>query len=388
MRAWSTSLLAALLCLPRLVTAQDGGVPAEAPDDAAAASQPAAGDSGRAATSQPASQPAERPDARPPLPEWAPKLSASVKPAMALLGDPVTMTITVRHRRGISVTLPLQLELGKFTELSREDRSRDLAAAKGQISDLEQVFVLRLAAYELGELTLPPIEVTALGPRGELIALRTEPIPIRIRGVLRNEPNAKPKGLEPPVSVFQRTWLLVYLTLALAAAGIVVAVTLLLSRRLRERRERLRPPPPPVPAHIVALERLAAIRVEELIAAQRYKELYLLLSEIVRQYVGGRWGFDALEMTTTEISDALAARSVSEEARARFDRYFESCDLVKFAKYRPEAQAAREGVQEAIQLVRSTSAADQARPDAPPPAATTPPSPGGEHTAQGGDHAR
>jgi hypothetical protein len=310
------------------------------------------------------------PDTRRPLPEWAPKLSATVKPAIAVIGDPIVVTITVRHRRGVSVNLPLQLELGKFNELSREDHSRELGAkSKGQITDLERVFVVKIAAYELGELTLPPLEVTALGPGGELVSLTTEAMPIRVQGVLRNEPNPKPKGLEPPVSVWQRSWLVLYLMIALAAAGVIVVVTLLVSRHLRARREALRPPPPPIPAHVIALRRLEEIDVEAYIAAQRFKELYLLLSEILRQYVGSRWSFDGLEMTTTEIRETMAERLVSADLCGRFEAYFLDCDLVKFAKYQPEPPHARQAVNDALALVRSTADLTPiAAPAAPAPA--------------------
>lgn len=305
------------------------------------------------ASSQPASAPSSQPASRPALPDWAPRLSATVKPASARLGDPVAVEITTRHAKGISVTLPLQLELGKFVELSRADRRRDLGG-DGGIPSEERTFSLKVAAYELGELTLPPIELNALGPGGELVTVKTEAVPINVTSVLRNEPNAKPKGLAPPVQVFERTWWLLYLIIALAAAGLVATVTLLVARHLRRRREREAPPPPPVPAHIVALGRLAEIDLEAYVAGERFKELYLLLSEIMRQYVGGRWGFDALEMTTTEVNAALERVAVDGEVRRRLETYLSESDLVKFAKYKPPAETAAEALAEAKALVRET----------------------------------
>jgi hypothetical protein len=293
-----------------------------------------------------------------------------VKPAAVLLGDPVMVTITVRHRRGVSASLPLQLELGKFSELAREESTRELGK-KGEIPEVERTFKLRVAAYELGELTLPAIEVACLGPSGELLSLTTTPIPIQVRGVLRNEPNPKPKGLEPPVSIFQRTYWLLYLLLGIAGAGMVAALTLIISRRLRARREALRPPPPPPPAHLVALARLGRLDLDGLLARGEIKELYLLLSEIVRDYLGRRWGFDALEMTTTEIRERLTAQHVP--LAARFESFLSTCDLVKFAKYRPEDPAARQSFAEAG--ARGGGAPGRRGPPPPPP--HPPPPPGG-----------
>jgi hypothetical protein len=293
-------------------------------------------------------------DAAKKLPGWAPRLTATVTPVQVHLGDPITMTIKVRHRQGVSVNLPLKLELGKFHELAREETSREIGA-KGEIPDVERTFVLKVASYELGEHTLPAVEVTALGPNGELIALPTVALPIVIKSLMGNEPTPKLKALEPPIPVYQRTWWFLYLMIGLASDGIIVIATLLVSRHLRQKRARQKPPPPPVPPHVVALGRLAELEVDRLILEERYKELYLLLSEIMRDYVGRRWGFDALEMTTTEIRGELQRLRVSAEVQQQLELYFNNCDLVKFAKYCPTPEGARLTYHEAETLVRQTA---------------------------------
>ncbi len=292
------------------------------------------------------------PDAEP-LPDWAPSLTATLAPTAAHVGDPIKMTITVRHKQGVSVNLPLKLELGKFTELSRDETSKKIGA-KGQIPRHQRIFILEVAAFELGEQVLPPIDVTALGSSGQLITLRTMAIPVQITSVMKNEPKPKLRELEPPIAVFQRTWWFVYLMIGLGALIIVSTATLIISRRSRRRRERQRPPPPPVLPHLRALEQLEQLDLEAFIEQERYKELYLLLSEIIREYVGGRWRFDALEMTTTEINAVLSRRDVGAPIRERLQSFFNSCDLVKFAKYRPDPDVAREAHAEAEMIVRDT----------------------------------
>ena len=193
---------------------------------------------------------------------------------------------------------------------------------------------------------------------------------------MANEPKPQLKGLAPPVSVWQRDWLLLYLLVGVGAAGLVVLVTLVVSRRLRARRAALRPPAPPTPPHVVALRRLRELDVEVYIADERYKELYLQLSEIVRAYVGGRWGFEALEMTTTEIRQALLDASVEATVRERLDATLVDWDLVKFAKVRPGGDGARAAAAAAetfvretmVQPVASAGAVAVGEPHSPPPA--------------------
>ena len=280
---------AALSLSPSAASAQvDAGAPALGPDRgpelAEIALVDAGGKEGDAGITDRGGEDPASGDGKGEKPEWAPKLSATVKPVLVKLGDPITVEIKVRHKPGISVNLPLKLEMDKFSELSRQDTSRQLGA-KGEIPEVERTFTIKVAAYDLGELTLPPVEVTALGPRGEMITLTTAAMPIKVKSVMSNEPQPKLKELEPPVSVFQRTWWLIYLLIGLAGAGLVAVVTLLVARHLRARREREAPPPPPVPPHVIALERLDALDVEHLIREERFKELYL---EVHRRALGFR----------------------------------------------------------------------------------------------------
>ncbi len=352
-----TCLAALLWAAPALAQAPDAG-PGIVEADAAVADPAPSPDAGAPADATVA-------DAKP-LPAWAPKLSATVKPATVSVGDPVKVTINVRYGPRVAVNLPLKLELGKFSELSREEPAPTPVKPGDKAGPRQRTFVVKVAAYELGKLTLPSIEVTALGPGSEMVSLKTPSLPILVKSVMPNEPNPKLKELEPPVSVFMRTWWLLYTIFGVAGVGLIVALTLIISRRLRARREAAKPPPPPIPPHVTALERLAALDTEAHIAEETYKDLYLELSEIVREYVGGRWGFDALEMTTREINHALQSRFVDVALRQRLDAFFADSDLVKFARYKPNPEGARQARVEAERLVRDTCGQDEA-PDSGPP---------------------
>ena len=354
-------LLPVILLLSANAGANDAGAGGAVAPDAAAARNVASGTSASAMALdagqdvQALSDATAALDARP-RPNWVPKLTATVKPAAVVLGDPVSVTIKARYAKGVSLTLPVKIALAEFTELSRKESHKDVGA-KDQIPEVEQVFELKVAAYELGELTLPAIELTALGPRGELVVLKTQPVPIKVKGLLANEPDPKLKELDPPVSVFQRDWLLLYILLVLAAIGFTVTATLMINRRLRARREAAKPPAPPTPAHIIALGQLAELDVDTYLSQEDYKGLYHRLSEIIRGYVGGRWHFDALEMITPEIDRSLIRRSVAPNIRGRLEDYLNTSDLVKFAKAKPQPNDAVAAVSEAREFIHDTMVA-------------------------------
>lgn len=313
-----------------------------------AESQPTSSSTSQPAESLPTESPEQKSSEQKRL-SWLPKLRAQVQPAIAQLGDPISIAITTTHPKGVSVNLPAQLKLDPFIEL---ERSHQVSTKKE--GDVEDTFRLKVTAYDLGELHLPVIELTVLGPSGQMETLRTEPMTILFKSLLGNEPDPKLKGLEPPVSVYQRAWWLIYTLIGLGVVAFIAGITVLMYRHIQRRRSLQKPIVPAIPAHRLALERLAQLRVEEFLANGQFKELYLLLSEITRQYLGGRWHFDALEMTTTEISERLSRHAVPIEIRLRFERYLNECDLVKFAKYRPDDNDAKQAVTACEQLVRDT----------------------------------
>ena len=92
--------------------------------------------------------------------------------------------------------------------------------------------------------------------------------------------------------------------------------------------------------------------------ADGYRPFYFALTEIVRDYLGARYGFDSLEMTTTELLDELQARAPSTwSARpSEVPRFFARCDLVKFAKAGSTDAAALAALDAAQAIVLSTAA--------------------------------
>jgi len=87
------------------------------------------------------------------------------------------------------------------------------------------------------------------------------------------------------------------------------------------------------------------------------RPFYFELSEAIREYLGGRFGFESLEMTTEELVAAMR-RVPLESARgvvgSEIEGWLSSCDLVKFAKVSPSAEQARGALETAIRMVAAT----------------------------------
>src|SRR3569623_1683368 len=110
----------------------------------------------------------------------------------------------------------------------------------------------------------------------------------------------------------------------------------------------------PRPAHEIALERLDRLGSYGFLENADNRPFYFAVSEIIRDYLGGRFGFDSLELTTDELLAELQRRAGPELVLAEIGRWLQACDLVKFAKISPPAQEARGTLEVAIRIVEST----------------------------------
>ena len=87
-----------------------------------------------------------------------------------------------------------------------------------------------------------------------------------------------------------------------------------------------------IPAHQKALDEMSRLKTEHYNTADEQKEYYTQLTDTLRKYIRERFGFNAMEMTSTEIMEHL--QSTGDDTMINELReLFNTADLVKFAKY-------------------------------------------------------
>ena len=115
---------------------------------------------------------------------------------------------------------------------------------------------------------------------------------------------------------------------------VMAALTYYLYLRLRDNK--------PIVAHIRIVKRLLPhqkamkeieyIKSEKMVTSENQKEYYTKLTETLRKYIEERYGFRAMEMTSSEIIDRLT-ETQDQKALDELRMLFQTADLVKFAKY-------------------------------------------------------
>ena len=111
---------------------------------------------------------------------------------------------------------------------------------------------------------------------------------------------------------------------------------------------------PKEPSHVVALGRIDDIRNDESWRLENNtKEYYTKLTDALREYMHNRFKFNATEMTTSEIIEALH-KVKSEGNIAELKDILEVADLVKFAKFTPAMNEKDLDMANAIEYVNAT----------------------------------
>ncbi len=143
--------------------------------------------------------------------------------------------------------------------------------------------------------------------------------------------------------------------LALIAAGVVAYFVI--SRMLGKKSTEEKVKEKPVPPYEKAMDSLNRLRSDKLCEQGREKEFYTRLTDILRIYLNGRFGINAMEMTSTQIRHSLQSNEETRMTRRNMDAVLEMADFVKFARMRPLPDDNTRAFNAAIQFVEDTKPA-------------------------------
>lgn len=265
------------------------------------------------------------------------EVSSEVDRSTIRIGDLINYRVTVRHAPDVTVIWPsLGSNLGAF-----EIREYEVEPERRVDGWLVATTRYTISTFDTGSFIIPPLVLEyAVGEDSALAQLQTEPLQIYVESMKPSEADGI-RGLKPQAEV-PRDWRLVALY---SGAGLLLLLLVALAIwYFRYRRRGLspfaRPAPPPRPAHEVALEALRRLQQAQLPEKGEIKSYFIQLSDVLRRYLAGRFGFAAMELTTVELSQHFAGTdALSEAQQSQLLDVLELADMVKFAKFPAPAQA-------------------------------------------------
>ncbi len=271
-------------------------------------------------------------------------------PGTAVIGDVATVSIRVIANAGDDVAVPEQ-SLEPFEILETTSAAQELGDGRKEFS-----FQLGLLALEVGDHEVGPVEIRLTTAGGELEMLEAASFPVSVSSLIANEPNPEFKSPTKPLSIEQPNYTLAWIAGALLAMVLGGLLTWLFLRWWRKRERPAAPAPPPVPPWEIAIRELRDLEGtrERMVAGGATDDWVDNVSDVLRKYLGDRFGFDGLESTTDEISTELRNTALVGIEANDATRFLSDCDLVKFAKAQLAEGASRELITEAFRLVEQS----------------------------------
>ncbi len=277
-------------------------------------------------------------------------VTASVDKNEVQVGEDVLLTLTLRHPPEGRYVAPPDTAFGPFEVIGRTEVSA---------SPVETRLQIRLAAYRLpGEVEIPPLSVQ-YQDAGKIESLRTDAIPVAVVTSLTPEVTEihdikDPVDLEVPRDFRLLGWLLLALLAALIAY--------LIYRKLRKEPEGVKVPvwaPPLPPPDVEAEAALRRLAEKDLIRKGELEAFYTELSEVMKRYVGRRFEVPYLERTTSEVLSDLRPVKLAVGTTSDLRAILDASDLVKFAKFLPEAAHAEGTLELSFSWIQKTRPAPE-----------------------------
>jgi hypothetical protein len=109
--------------------------------------------------------------------------------------------------------------------------------------------------------------------------------------------------------------------------------------------------------HQKAMKEIEQIKADKMVTSENQKEYYTKLTDTLRRYIEERYGFSAMEMTSTEIIDRLM--QTDQQSLDELRQLFMTADLVKFAKYSTMINENDANLVNAIDFINQTKLENQ-----------------------------
>lgn len=285
--------------------------------------------------------------------------TVEASPEQVQLGDPITIELRFHTPEDYDVEFPAADALPELNVVNEES----FDPRPGQAGGLDWRHVFTVESYAGGPLEVPPLAVkyirksgVADQPRQYQNELVSGTLNLEVLSALTTQDSVQsPRDITgtlaaPPRKLTAWKRGLIIGAIVGGIAGLYAAYRLI--RRWRSR------PKPPILPEIWAFRALSELEKSDWFSAGRVREYYYRLSEVVRSYIERKFALAAPEMTTEEFLITLArdASRLPCDAGGLRD-FLESCDIVKYAAFKPRREDADDALRSARSFVDATAAA-------------------------------
>ena len=281
------------------------------------------------------------------------RIEASTAKNEYRIGDQIEYVVAVEWKAPAElIRVEPSLALGVF-EIVRAPEVKQKKIGRGWRQEQSRYF---LSTFETGEFTIPEFTVVYRDADGAEKRVPTPPVKITVQSVAPLRPDETGiRDSKPPVVPHRRLPKRQILIAAAVALLLAAAAAAFVIRAMRKRRGEPAPALPPRPTEIVAREQLARIAQSDLLARGLIKEYFDQISDVIRAYLGQRYGFEGIVTTTSELLDELRQRLGGNGHVGLVADFSEEADLAKFAKWRPDRPICDHFLETAYRVIDETT---------------------------------
>ena len=280
------------------------------------------------------------------------ELQVRLWPKAPSLSDLVELEIEVGADADVVIRPPAFGDaVGDF--LVRDYRERSPKKGNDKSKPNRRVFFYQLEPVFSGVHLIRSVAVEFLDNRenseqkGESAWIESEPIEIKISSELGDQvpslSNLEPMASPIAIRDFTAWWWL---------AGVLLIATAFAAYFLRSRSKvKATDVHQPTPEEI-AHSQLASLLAENLPSQGMFKDFYLRLTGIVRNYIEGITSLRAPEQTTEEFLREMGQKEVFSKEQSRgLKEFLEAADMVKYAAQRPDASQVETSIDRAKEFI-------------------------------------
>ncbi len=216
---------------------------------------------------------------------------------------------------------------------------------------------LRLSFVKAGTISLPSLVIVDSQSDPKPVA-RTNPVEFKVLSTLKEgeAQGAKPAELRGPLALQFPLWLGILLGVSglLLLSGLFYLIYRLIEKR-RNRKPKIETPKITETEDVIALRLLDELEKADDLKNARFKRHYFAVSEIAKNYFGGRYDFDAAESTSHELMVIVQDRHYLNETQLdELEKFFFQLDRVKFTDHVPDLNEGTELLQWLRMFIRKT----------------------------------
>ncbi len=258
-----------------------------------------------------------------------------IYPRKLFIGDTLTYKVTVPLDKAASISVPLL----NFTANNTADNTIEITTPQVTVRGSKLTYQVAITPYETGSILIPTLTI-----QNNLI----RSISINVLSVIPKGVTANLKPMKPPVNTYADVWLLFYLAL-FSILG--YAAYRYVQKRIESGELTLPFLPKPRSPQEIWQEYFYFFNNCSPEQYRSVKEFYLVTSEHLKKFFRDLLNIDLLDRTTSEITQSVLAQNINKKDVLL--QALTHADLVKFAKYIPDATEISEYKKQLVTIIEA-----------------------------------